>query len=267
MSGFSNSVRYAILESKSKEAPSMVDHSWIPPRVELREDATALREIDRVIDAGPYSSTWESLQGYRPARWFGESKFGIFIHWGVYSVPAFADEWYSRNMYRQDRPEFDHHRETFGDQAAFGYKDFIPNFTMGEFDPVAWASLFRRAGAQYVVPVAEHHDGFAMYASERTRWAVSQMGPNRDVFGDLAQAMRAQSLAVGGSSHRAEHWFFMNGGMRFDSDVRDPALQDFYGPAQREETAPNERFLVRYFAQGVETAAALYTEYKDLPRT
>ena len=93
----------------------MVDHSWIPPRVELREDATALREIDRVIDAGPYSSTWESLQGYRPARWFGESKFGIFIHWGVYSVPAFADEWYSRNMYRQDRPEFDHHRETFGD--------------------------------------------------------------------------------------------------------------------------------------------------------
>jgi len=139
----------------------MIDRSWIPPRTETKDDSTVLREIDRVIAAGPYSSTWESLQRYRPPRWFGESKFGIFIHWGIYSVPAFADEWYSRNMYRQGRPEFDHHRATYGDQATFGYKDFIPDFRMLEFDPVGWAALFRRAGAQYVVPVAEHHDGFA----------------------------------------------------------------------------------------------------------
>ena len=230
----------------------MIDRSWIPQRTETHDDATALREIDLVIEAGPYSSSWESLQGYRPARWFGESKFGIFIHWGVYSVPAFSTEWYSRNMYRQGTADFDHHRATYGDQATFGYKDFIPDFTMSSFDPDAWATLFRRAGAQYVVPVAEHHDGFAMYASERSRWTVSQMGPNRDVFGDLALALREQSILVGGSSHRAEHWFFMNGGMRFDSDVRDPAFSDFYGPAQREETSPSEEYLNDWLLRTVE---------------
>jgi len=230
----------------------MSDRSWIPPRVEAADDAAALREIDRVVEAGPYSASWESLQHYHPPRWFSESKFGIFIHWGVYSVPAFADEWYSRNMYREGRPEFDHHRAKYGDQNTFGYKDFIPDFTMDAFDPVTWAALFRRVGAQYVVPVAEHHDGFAMYASERTRWTVSLMGPRRDVFGELAQALREQSILVGGSSHRAEHWFFMNGGMRFDSDVRDPDFSDFYGPAQREETSPSEAYLDDWLLRTVE---------------
>src|SRR5450756_1999635 len=113
-------------------------------------------------------------------------------------------------------------------------------------------ALFRRAGAQYVVPVAEHHDGFAMYDSGRSRWTAAKLGPGRDVLGELLDAADEAWMVRGASTHRAEHWFFMNGGMRFDSDVRDPALQDFYGPAQREETAPNERFLEDWLLRCVE---------------
>ena len=230
----------------------MPDLSWVPPRVAPGDDAAALARIDAVIADGPFEDTWESLCGYRPARWFGESKFGIFIHWGVYSVPAYGSEWYSRNMYREGTADFEHHRATHGPHSEFGYKDFIPNFHMNDYDPDAWAALFRRSGAQYVVPVAEHHDGFAMYHSDRTRWDASRMGPQRDVFGDLADAVREQSMTFGASSHRAEHWFFMNGGARFESDVRDPAFSDFYGPAQREETAPSRAYLDDWLLRTVE---------------
>lgn len=230
----------------------MIDHSWIPARVTPVGDESELARIGQVIASGPFEATWESLRDYSPAQWFGQSKFGIFLHWGVYSVPAFSSEWYSRTMYQQGSREFDHHVKTYGPHTEFGYKDFIPQFHMRDFDPEAWASLFRRAGAQYVVPVAEHHDGFAMYESGRTRWNAHSMGPKSDVFGRLGDAVRAQSMTFGASSHRAEHWFFMNGGSAFDSDVRDPEFGDFYGPAQREETAPSRAHLDDWLLRTVE---------------
>ncbi len=238
----------------------MADISWIPAPVTLDDDATELARVDSVIAAGRFQDSWESLRGYRPARWFGESKFGIFLHWGVYSVPAFVSEWYSRNMYRSGTAEFEHHVATYGPQAEFGYKDFIPEFHMRDFDPGQWAALFRRAGAQYVVPVAEHHDGFALYRSDRTRWNASRMGPQRDVFGDLGEAVRAASMTFGASSHRAEHWFFMNGGSTFDSDVRNPEYYDFYGPAQREETSPSQAYLDDWLLRTVELIDAYHPE-------
>lgn len=125
-----------------------------------------LKTIDEVIARGPYADTWESLGAYQIPEWFKRDKFGIFIHWGVYSVPAFGNEWYSRNMYVQGSREFEHHRTTWGEHAQFGYKDFIPLFKAENFDPEEWAELFEQAGAKYVVPVAEHHDGFQMYRSE-----------------------------------------------------------------------------------------------------
>ncbi len=190
-----------------------------------------LQGIRQVIDAGPFHSTWESLQAYTVPAWYEDARFGIFIHWGVYSVPAFRNEWYPRNMYIQGTEEFNHHRETYGPQDRFGYKDFIPMFKAEHFDPTAWAALFKRSGARFVVPVAEHHDGFAMYDCSLSEWCASKMGPRRDIIGELAAAVRQQGLVFGVSSHRAEHWFFMNGGMAFDSDVRDPRFYDFYGPA------------------------------------
>ena len=128
--------------------------------------ATKLANVRAGIAKGPFKSDWDSLRaGYRTPDWFRDAKFGIFIHWGVYSVPAFANEWYSRNMYVPGNAAYEHQVATYGPQSKFGYKDFIPLFKAEKFDPAAWAKLFREAGARYVVPVAEHHDGFAMYDS------------------------------------------------------------------------------------------------------
>lgn len=194
-----------------------------------------LRRIDEVIAAGPYRGTWQSLCAYRTPAWYRDAKFGIFIHWGIYSVPAFSSEWYSRNMYIQGSPEYEHHRKTYGPQDRFGYKDFIPLFKGERFDAGAWATLFKESGARYVVPVAEHHDGFQMYKSEISHWNAFEMGPCRDVLGELKEACNARGLELGASSHRVEHWFFMGHGKDFASDVREPMQRgDFYWPAQPE---------------------------------
>src|ERR1700739_4787362 len=139
-------------------------------------------------------ATWESLSKYKTPEWFRDAKFGIFIHWGVYSVPAFGSEWYSRNMYQQGMPDFAHHVATYGPQSKFGYKDFIPLFKAEHFDPQAWAKPFKQAGASYVVPVAEHHDGFAMYNSQLSEWTAVKIGPHRDVIGELEKAVRADGM-------------------------------------------------------------------------
>jgi len=204
------------------------------------------------LPAGPFDPTWESLHGYRVPQWYQDAKFGIFIHWGVYSVPAFGNEWYPRNMYIPGSPEFEHHVATYGPQSRFGYKDFIPLFRAERFDPDRWAELFRRAGAKFVVPVAEHHDGFAMYDCSLSDWNAVKMGPKRDVIGELAAAVRRQWLVFGLSTHRAEHWWFFNGGMQFDSDVQDGRFADLYGPAQPHGTQPHEAFLEDWLARTCE---------------
>jgi alpha-L-fucosidase len=214
--------------------------------------ASFLDVVDRRVAAGPFGASWESLAGYRVPDWYRDAKFGIFVHWGPYSVPAFGNEWYSRNMYLADQPEYAHHRATYGPQDEFGYKDFIPLLTGENFDPDGWAALFRQAGAQYVVPVAEHHDGFAMYDSALNRWNATAMGPKRDVIGELADAVRARSMVFGLSSHRAEHWWFFNGGMCFDSDVRAGRHADLYGPAQPQELPPGQDFLDEWLAHTAE---------------
>ena len=191
-----------------------------------------LEQIERVIAQGPYSDDWESLSNIEQPRWFNRLKFGIFIHWGVYSVPAFDNEWYPRNMYIQGSRAYEHHVATYGPHKDFGYKDFIPMFKAEKFDPAAWARLFRDTGARYVVPVAEHHDGFQMYKSDISHWNAFEMGPHRDVLGELSAACSAQGMVMGASSHRIEHWFFLSHGRDFDSDIHEPLQRgDFYWPS------------------------------------
>ncbi len=191
-----------------------------------------LARVDASSHMGPFRSDWDSLAGYRVPLWFRDAKFGIFIHWGVYSVPAFGNEWYSRNMYVPGNPAFKHQVDTYGPQSKFGYKDFIPDFRAENFNANAWVDLFEKAGVRYVVPVAEHCDGFAMYDSALTDWDAAKMGPKRDVVGDLAAATRSHGLHFGVSSHRAEHWWWYGVGRSFDSDVRDPRYAGIYGPAE-----------------------------------
>ena len=194
--------------------------------------AINLQTIQQTIADGPFAASWDSLEGYRVPDWYQNDKFGIFIHWGVYCVPGFHNEWYPHNMYVKGSPAYEHHRATYGPHDQFGYKDFIPLFKAEHYDPQAWASLFKEAGAKFIMPVAEHHDGFQMYDSALSRWNAAQMGPKRDLIGDLAKAVRDEGMIFAVSSHRAEHWFFMEGGRHFPSDVNDPTYADFYGPAQ-----------------------------------
>ena len=194
----------------------------------IQHQDTIVRQEDA---KGPFRANWKSLAAYQSPTWFQDAKFGIFIHWGVYSVPAFGSEWYSRNMYVPGNPAFQHHIATYGPQSKFGYKDFIPMFRAEKFDANAWIDLFARAGARYVVPVAEHCDGFPMYDSQFTDWDAAKMGPKRDIVGEIATATRAHGLHFGASSHRAEHWWWYGLGRTFDSDVNDPRYAGLYGPA------------------------------------
>jgi alpha-L-fucosidase len=220
--------------------------------------------VEPVACKGPFSATWPSLSRYSIPSWYEDAKFGLFIHWGVYSVPAFGNEWYPRRMYIEGTPEFEHHIKTCGPQSRFGYKDFIPLFKAEKFDPARWARLFRRAGARFVMPVAEHHDGFAMYDTALSKWSAARMGPKRDLIRDLANAVRKEGLIFGLSSHRAEHWWYYGGGAKFDSDVRRGKHADFYGPAQpmgdshstlndrKTLPMPNEAFLKDWLARSCE---------------
>ena len=190
-----------------------------------------LSDVDHAIAEGPYQAEWGSLDTYQVPEWYKDAKFGVFIHWGVYSVPAFGSEWYPRQMYLEGSAENKHHVATYGALNKFGYKDFIPMFKAEHYDPDAWAKLFKAAGFKYVVPVFEHHDGFTMYDSGLSDWTAMKMGPHRDLVGDLAKSIRAQGLHLGASSHRIEHDWFLEGGRSDDADVNDPKYAAFYGPA------------------------------------
>jgi alpha-L-fucosidase len=185
------------------------------------------------IPAGPNQATWKSIeQNYQVPEWFLDGKFGIFIHYGVYTVPAHASEWYPRHMYSNAGVQ-KWHEEHFGRVDTFGYKDLIPLFKMEKFNAAEWAELFKKAGAKYVIPTAEHHDGFAMYESKLTRWNAKNMGPHIDFIGELGTAVRALGLKFGVSNHRMENWDFMYPQLNVKTDLFDPRYADFYGPPQK----------------------------------
>ena len=151
-----------------------------------------------------YCAVWESLQKHETPDWFLDAKFGIYCHWGPYSVPAHKTEWYSHWMYVEDNPIRKYHEETYGPLNEFGYKDFIPMFTAEKFNADEWAQLFKKAGAQFAGPVTEHADGFAMWDSKLTKWNAAQMGPKRDIVGEMAEAIRKQNMKFIATFHH--HW-------------------------------------------------------------
>lgn len=226
-----------------------VSHKFAP-KLFPAEIETRLSAINKVAQRGPFQPDWASITNhFKTPEWYRDAKFGLFIHWGAYAVPAFGSEWYPRNMYVKNSPEFAHHIANYGPQAQFGYKDFFQQFKAEKFDANAWAKLFKEAGVRYIVPVAEHHDGFPMYDSDLTDWSAKKLGPQRDVIAEQANAFRKAGIVFGASSHRAEHWFFFDNGMYFDSDVRDPRFADLYGPAANKRTSeaqaepPDKAFL------------------------
>jgi alpha-L-fucosidase len=153
-----------------------------------------------------YQETWESLARHNEQPdWFQDAKLGIYFHWGVYSVPAYGNEWYPRNMHFEGSNEYRHHVEKYGTPAEFGYHDFVPMFKAENFDAEEWANLFQKAGARFAGPVAEHHDGFSMWASEKTPWNAGSKGPEKDITGELAKAIKGKGMKFITTFHHARN--------------------------------------------------------------
>jgi alpha-L-fucosidase len=155
-----------------------------------------------------YEPNWTSLDQRPTPAWYQDAKFGVFIHWGVYSVPAWGDhgqyaEWYWNHIADHNPTNiwWQFHAKTYGEN--FNYQDFAPRFTAELFDAKQWADLFVRAGIKYVVPTSKHHEGFALWPSaEASRdwgrpWNAMETGPKRDLLGELAEATRARGLKFG----------------------------------------------------------------------
>lgn len=203
-----------------------------------------------------FEENWESLGNYEIPQWMKDVKFGIFIHWGPNSVAELHTDWYPRWMYLDEgimnpqtgeiingksHPAFQYHKDKFGDQKDFGFKDLIPMWTMENFKPKEWVDLFKQAGAQYIIPVAEHHDGFALYESSITPYHAVDMGPKRDVFKELADEIKSQGLIFGASSHLAFNWNFYNQQDYFDTG--DAQYADLYAPQHNPDEPASEEWL------------------------
>ena len=207
--------------------------------------ARELAEIDRVNAAGKWKPDWESLTQHEVPEWFKDAKLGIYAHLGLYCVPAFGTEWYPRKMYQVKDRVYKHHVETYGGPSEFGYKDFVPQFTLEKFDPAAWAELYRQAGARFAGPVAEHHDGFSMWASTVNRWNVGNMGPKRDIAGELIAELRRRDIRIITSFHHAfniQGYYTPGEGW----DTADPQYGDLYGfPGVEDRTLAHDRWLIK----------------------
>ncbi|MEO7415104.1 MAG: alpha-L-fucosidase, partial [Opitutaceae bacterium] len=201
---------------------------------------------------GAVQPTWESVKAnYQTPTWWSDAKFGIMMHWGLYAVPAHGSEWYALHMY--NNPEIAKwHQEKWGPQDKFGYKDFIPMFTAARFDPRHWAELFKNAGAKFVVPTAEHHDGFALWDSQVNLYNAKRLGPKRDLIADLGVAVRAAGLKFGVSDHSIEHFTFIRDTAAPTNDLRDPPWADFYSVAARDQPEAVEKFLTDWTAKQLE---------------
>ncbi len=192
-----------------------------------------LKQIDQVIDNEVYKPNWKSLEKYPQPQWFKNAKLGIFSHWGVFSVPEFGSEWYPRNMYFKETPEFRHHKKIFG--KDFQYRQMIEHFKGEKFDPEQWAALFKSVGADFFVPVGEHHDGFKLLKSEISEYNSLEMGMKRDVVNELKEKCERCGIVCGVSNHRAERSWFFSGMKTLNEKAKLEAeeFEELYGPCTR----------------------------------
>ena len=159
--------------------------------------------------AQPYQPNWPSIDSRPIPSWFTEAKFGIFIHWGLFSVPSWGPtegnvydkyaEWYWARQNPMDKPSpafTEFHNKTFGEKVR--YQDFVKDFKAELFNPDQWAEVFRQSGAKYVVLTSKHHEGFALWPSKQSwNWNSVDVGPHRDLAGDLTKAVKAKGLHMG----------------------------------------------------------------------
>lgn len=157
-----------------------------------------------------YENSWESLNSRPVPEWFADAKFGIFIHWGLYSVPAYTDkgvyaEWYMQQYRDEKTGAYAFHNRVYGPDTR--YEDFVADFKAELFDAKKWAELFRKSGAKYINLVSKHHDGFCMYKSDYAwNWNSVDVGPHRDFARELKDALEGTGVRFG-VYHSIYEWF------------------------------------------------------------
>jgi alpha-L-fucosidase len=217
--------------------------------IEASEEIASGPARIKPITPGPFTASWTSLADYQVPDWFRDAKFGIFMHWGLPSVPdetrPFGTGHYARGLYYQDgigavahcKDINAWHVRRYGHPSQFGYKDFIPMWKAERFDADALVAFYKRIGARYVVPVAVHHDNFDIYDSTHHRWDVAQVGPRRDILGEWKAAVMKHGLRLGASSHLDRAPSFLEASRTADTsgplagvpyDGADPRYADFY---------------------------------------
>ncbi len=221
----------------------------------LGEDETAmLKSIEgkwkRPLYTKPdarYSKQWAEITDYPIPEWLLDAKFGMYTHWGVYSVPAFKGNTYVRNMYtptgsrgeqhETNKAYYNYHKEHYGDPTEFGYTDFVPMFKVEKYRGEDFVELMKAAGAKFGGLGLVHHDGFLMWNSKVNRWNVGNMGPKRDIYGEFVDAARKANFRTVATFHHARTWNFAY--KDFDSnfytaeqkkllDLFDPEKADFF---------------------------------------
>ena len=153
---------------------------------------------------GPFLPFWESLKSYRCPEWFRDAKFGIWAHWSPQCVPEQGD-WYARNMYIQGSHQYEYHAKTYGHPSQFGYKDICHLWKAEKWDPEGLVRFYKRAGADYMVALATHHDNFDCWNSKYQPWNCMNVGPKHDIVGTWAKVARSQGLRFGVSYHGTPH--------------------------------------------------------------
>ena len=212
-----------------------------------------------------FEATWESLARWETPEWFQDAVFGIYWHWGPYSVAGFGYScWYGSSMYEPDAgPDYrggdcyKHHVEVWGDPfTQFGYKDFIPLLTAAKWDPDGWAGLFKEIGADFAGPCAEHHDNFSMWDSKVTMWNSVNMGPHRDIVGDIAKALKARDMTFIVTFHNngCNNWNYFNGGRKGCPEGVDVNNPDYFGLYGEPHDSPSarHRMCLKFYLKAME---------------
>lgn len=154
---------------------------------------------------GPFEPNWQSLQQYEVPEWFRNAKFGIWAHWGPQCQPERGD-WYARHMYVQGHWQYEDHLRRYGHPSLHGFKDVIHEWKAENWDPAELVKLYKRAGAQYFMAMASHHDNFDLWNSRYHQWNSVRVGPQKDLIAGWAAAARAEGLRFGVSVHSAHAW-------------------------------------------------------------
>jgi alpha-L-fucosidase len=172
---------------------------------------------DEPMATGRFKPTWESLTQYEVPDWYRDAKFGIWAHWGAQCQPEHGD-WYARDMYDEGSDTYKFHRQTYGPQSTMGFKDVIHAWKADNWNPDQLLALYKKAGAQYFLAMANHHDNFDNYDSKYQSWNSTRLGPKKDVIGGWAKAARKQGLRFGVSVHAAHAWSWYETAQRSDKN-------------------------------------------------